>query len=244
VIEKADFVIAAGGDGTAHEVVNGIAGSDVIFGIIPCGTGNDFMRSTSPFSIEQFTEAILQSLNTPIDLGRIDFENSHIYFLNIADIGFGAEVVSTMDRQRQKGIKGKFSYSLAILRTFFTYRKTLLEVQSDDFHFNSEVLMIAFCNGKALGHGLTIHPDADIQDGKLAVTKIGDVSLLTYLRNLPKLKKGTLINHREVDYWKTNKVNINSNSSFHIEADGELYMKSVQAVSIQPKAINFLGLNS
>lgn len=239
--EGADFIIAVGGDGTAHEVVNGIAGTEVAFGIVPCGTGNDFCRSLGSFDVKRFVSAIVESDTTLIDLGKIHFENGSVYFLNIADIGFGAEVVNCMNLQREKGITGKLSYSLAILRTFFTYRKTRIVIDGGTFEFEGEVLLIAFCNGKSFGHGLTIHPDASIQDGELAVTKIGNVNVFEYLMNLPKLKRGRKIKHQEVSYWKTTSVKIISNSSLHIEADGELYMKSVQSVEIVPKKLRLLN---
>lgn len=244
VEQNANVIVAVGGDGTAHEVLNGMINSEVILGIIPCGTGNDFMRSVAPFSVAKFVENVQQLNASKIDIGHIQFDNSETHFLNIADIGFGAEVVMRMDRQRNNGIRGKFSYSLAILRTFFSYHNTSLSLQSKEQSFDGSILMLAFCNGKALGHGLTIHPQADITDGKLGITMFGNVSLFTYVRYLSHLKRGKVIQHKEVKYWTTDKVEITSNASFHIEADGELYMKNVQSVSIITKGIQFLGVTA
>jgi diacylglycerol kinase (ATP) len=241
---KPSLVIAVGGDGTAHEVLNGLLLSEStlpLFTILPLGTGNDFMRKRDQFqSAEQLIESLINEKYLETDIGCIRHQNNRTHFLNIADTGFGGATVQTLNHQR-KWLTGKLSYSIAILRTFLTYRKPELKITSENWAYNGSVLLCAFCNGGIFGSGLTINPKADPHDGELEVTLIGKVTLLQYLWYLPKLKKGIPIEHPEVSYRKANKLSIQiirGNSS--TEADGEPVCESHFEVELLPGKINFL----
>ena len=239
-----DLVIAVGGDGTAHEVLNGImqGNQNVLFGIIPSGTGNDFQRSIGVFDSEKFLKAVIEKKHLLLDIGACKSQLTTTYFLNIADLGFGAKVVQTMNSQRLIGVKGKLSYALAILRTFFTYKKSNIKITTPEFSYEGRVLMVAFCNGSTFGHGLTIHPKAAIDSGEMAITIIGNVSLFTYVKNLRKLKKGIKINHPEVQYTSSISFKIKTRNEFiRFEADGELYRNDYTEVSVLPRAIQLLS---
>lgn len=238
------IIVAVGGDGTCNEVINGIitsgASREVQFGIIPNGTGNDFVRNLETFSPMKFVEKLKDGTGKQIDLGRVSFESAKRYFLNVADIGFGAKVVETMDRQRKKGIKGKASYSLAILRTFFSYKKTEMKLTGDGIEFKGKSLMLVFSNGTTFGHGLQIFPEAEIDNGKLGLTIIGDVSLFQYVKNLSNLKKGRKIDHPEVQYHQFVQLKISTGSEIHVEMDGEIAGCSALQIEVIPKALFLL----
>lgn len=237
-----DIIIAVGGDGTAHEVINGIlnSGEDVLFGIIPSGTGNDFLRSTSGFSQNKLLEAVRTKSYRQIDVGEMSNGTEKRYFLNIADVGFGAKVIEKMNRQRKNGLKGKLSYSLAIVRTFLSYKKEVISIEADDFSYSGKALMVAFCNGSTFGHGLTINPGAKIDSGELALTIIGDVSLYEYVKNLGRLKKGHPINHPEVQYATVSTLKIKANKSC-LEADGEYCGANISQIRVIPGVIKLLN---
>lgn len=233
---KSDIIIAVGGDGTCNEVVNGIYKSgnkNIILGILPNGTGNDFSRMLNVFTAQEFVAKLELKDCVKIDIGEIVFQQSKSVFINIADIGFGVKVVELMNKQRLSGLKGKLSYATAIIKAFFKYKKIPLSISGDNFNYSGNILMVAFCNGNTFGHGIVINPDANIVDGKLDVTLIGNVSLLTYLKYLGKLKKGKKINHPEVKYYQTKNVKINTiNPKEKIEADGELFGNSIKEIRI------------
>ena len=241
---KSDVVIAVGGDGTCNEVVNGLMTNyhpKVAFGVIPNGTGNDFVRNLPEFNPQNFVASIVDDNIKPIDVGKIQFDKSVRYFLNVADIGFGARVVETMNRQRRGGISGKMSYSHAIARTFFTYRKPVLKVHNEDFEFEGKSLMIVFSNGSTFGSGLQIYPDAKLDSGKLGLTVIGDISLLQYAKNLGNLKNGRKIDHKEVIYdeFETIQVTINDENLW-VETDGEIAGSSSITVEVVPRALQMI----
>ncbi len=242
---KSDYIVAIGGDGTCNEVINGIMlepNADVVFGVIPNGTGNDFVRNLTPFSAHGFVSAIVAKKHQTIDLGKINFNQESRYFLNVADIGFGAKVIETMNRQRNSGLGGKLSYNLAILRSFFLYRKPHLEVRDGDFRFEGKSLMIVFSNGTTFGHGLCIAPEAKLNSGELVMTIIGNVSLGEYGRNLGNLKSGKKITHPEVIYRNFKKVVVKTvEKDLCVETDGEIAGRSSIEVEVVPNALQLIG---
>jgi len=241
--DNIDCIIAIGGDGTIHEILNGILSQGIYkprLAILPNGTGNDFMRTRDHFkSAHQFIHSILSSNFESIDIGKITSNSSTHYFINIADIGFGGAVIHTLKEQR-KLFSGKLAYSIAILKTFFTYKKSLLSITASNYQLQSEIFMVVFCNGSIFGNGLTIHPGAKVNDGQLNIVIIGNVSILDYLRYLPKLKKGQIINHPEVHYLDTNKININTTKQTWTEADGEIIGNQPITVELIPHLIELI----
>jgi diacylglycerol kinase (ATP) len=235
-----DVVLAVGGDGTCNEVINGIMLSkcdEVQFGVIPNGTGNDFVRNLPKFSAVDFCANLVNGKGKRIDVGQIHFVDSSRYFLNVADIGFGAKVVETMERQRKKGLGGKTSYSLAILRTFFTYKKPNIVVEGDGIEFSGKALMMVFSNGSTFGHGLQVFPGAELDSGILGLTMIGNVSLYEYVKNLKNLRKGRRIKHKEVHYHEFETLKIQAGDNVFVETDGEIAGKSSVMIEVIPKAI-------
>lgn len=242
---NSDIIIAIGGDGMCNEVINGLMikpNPKMIFGVIPNGTGNDFVRNLSPFDPYTFVTAIIDNSIRSIDLGKITFGKASRYFLNVADIGFGAKVIDTLNKQRRAGIGGKFSYNLAIVRTFFTYRKSIIAVHNDDFNFEGKSLMIVFSNGTAFGNGLKIYPEAKLDSGKLGMAVIGKVSLIEYGRNLKNLKLGRKIVHPEVMYSEFEKIHISTNDkNIIVETDGEIAGRSSITVEVIPKILQIVS---
>lgn len=241
---NSDYIIAIGGDGTCNEVINGMMmepASTSVFGVIPNGTGNDFVRDLPPFTPHGFVSSIVAQKHHAIDLGRINFKHESRYFLNVADIGFGAKVIDTMNRQRLSGIGGKLSYNLAILRSFFTYRKPNLVVREGDFRYEGKSLMIVFSNGTTFGHGLCIAPDAQLNSGALELTIIGNVSLTEYGRNLGNLKSGKKIVHPEVIYRRFKKLSVTTDDKdLCVETDGEIAGRSSIEVEVVPNALQLV----
>lgn len=241
---KHEIIIAAGGDGTINEVVNGMfdsAESKPHLLIIPIGTGNDFMLNRKVFTNpNQITAAIHSTQRTSLDVGAIHEVDKKHYFLNIADIGFGGATVHTLNKQR-KYLGGKISYPIAILRTFFSYRKPTITFESSNFNYKGKALMIAFCNSESFGSGIKIHPGADPSDQILNVTFLGQVSLFDYIRYLPKLKKGIRIDHPELHYFTANEARMTLlQGCAPIEADGEAVNFTNATISLIPSAIQLI----
>lgn len=235
-------LIAVGGDGTFNEVINGadpIAHPDLIFGLIPVGTGNDFYKSLGwKFNFGQLVNSVQQKNVKYADLGELQFsKNDKRFFINVADIGFGGYATSLLDSQRKAGLGGGLSYSIAILRSFFSYSKPSVKIYIDKgiSVYEGKLMMAAICNGSTFGNGLIICPEAITDDGHLDLCILGNVSIKDYIFNYFNLKKGRPILHPEVKYLRTNFIQVSYHSNpLYIEADGELIGKGIVTARIHP----------
>lgn len=239
-------IIAVGGDGTSNEVINGIKLSqrslEVIFGIIPNGTGNDFLKSLGPFLVNDFVNALKADSTRLIDLIQIKSKNNTSYGLNIAGSGFDGHVVQTLYNMRKSIFKGKLAYVLAILRSFISFKKPAVQITSKDFEYSGKMLLSTACNGTTFGYGLTVNPDAKIDDGFISVALFGNVSLIDYLKKLGKLKRGELIKHPEVFYYKTKEFTLSTLDKIFTEIDGEAFDDGDITFSIQGSALKILAI--
>ena len=241
--EGIDLIVAVGGDGTVNEVMNGMmrANQKPLLAIIPNGTGNDFYRSAFNNSTHgDFMSALSNPRIMTVDVGKIESVLGTQYFLNIADVGFGAAVVEILNKQR-KYLGGKASYALAILRTFLGFKTPHLSIQSASYSYTGPVFMVAFCNGDMFGDGLYIHPGAKVNDGVLNITLLKKIGLLDYVRNLKNLKTGKRINHPEAFYFTDNELSIKVTKGKAVtETDGEHLPTAEINVSIIPSALQLL----
>lgn len=241
--EGVDLIVAVGGDGTVNEVMNGMMRSSrkPLLAIIPNGTGNDFYRSAFNNSTNgDFLLALKSPFIMSVDVGKIESHLGTQYFLNIADVGFGAAVVEILNKQR-KYFGGKASYALAILRTFLNFKTPHLTIQSPSYQYSGPVFMVAFCNGDMFGDGLYIHPGAKVNDGVINITLLKKIGLMDYVRNLKNLKTGKRINHPEAFYFTENELSIMiSKGKAVTETDGEHLATAEIRVSIVPSAIQLL----
>ena len=241
-----DFIIAVGGDGTCNEVVNGIQKSTnrekVIFGIIPNGSGNDFHRMLGRFSPEKFIDALINQNSQRIDLIKIESNDKIIYSLNIAGVGFDGFVVNKLNQLRKNTfLKGKMAYAYSILRAFFSYKKPDVVLSSNDYNYSGKMMMTAVCNGTTFGHGMIVSPNAKLNDGKLNITLLGEVSLKDYVKNISRLKKGNLIKHPEVHYFETKELTITIKSGeMYLETDGEIIGQGDVRFQVLPNGLNIL----
>jgi diacylglycerol kinase (ATP) len=241
--EGADLVVAVGGDGTVNEVMNGLMRSErkACLAIIPNGTGNDFYRSAfNNATHSDFLSALKNPRFMSVDVGEVQSKLGTQYFLNIADVGFGAAVVEILNKQR-KYLGGKASYALAILRTFLGFKTPELTIESPSMSYTGPVFMIAFCNGDMFGDGLYIHPGAKVNDGQLNITLLKKIGLMDYALNLKNLKTGKRINHPEAFYFEDNELKISiSKGKAVTETDGEHWPVAEIKVSIVPSALQVL----
>jgi YegS/Rv2252/BmrU family lipid kinase len=245
-LQDDDVVVCVGGDGTCNEVLNGIVLSkkqNLRLAILPDGTGNDFVRNTEPIS-DDIVNRIVNGSGEVIDIGKVSSKNgTNRYFLNIAGFGLDGKVVEIMDRQRANGFGGGMSYSSAIIRGFFSFRKPNIQLISEEFKYDGKALLVAFCNGSTYGNGLVISPDSKVNDGKMEVCVFGNVTVWHYIKYLGKLKKGIKIDHPEVFYFSGNKVSVLSNSSLPGQLDGEYHafdQTKTEIIQTRIKLINEL----
>ncbi|MGB5402623.1 MAG: diacylglycerol kinase family protein [Robiginitalea sp.] len=243
-----DYMIAVGGDGTLHEVINGLLQSSLpaheypIIGLLPCGSANDFARTAHVSdSMEDLVHLIETHTAQKIDLGQIVLEQTGEvrYFINIAGAGLGGEVVQKME-QSPRLLGPDLNYFWHIFTGFLRYIKKEVTCTGGSWKWQGRLLQMAVANGRCFGNALCVAPDARLDDGLFQVTIFGDLSVWDYLKNLGKLKKGIRIDHPKVTYNKAKEIWLESKTPLHIEADGEYVGLAPATLSVLPKAISFL----
>jgi YegS/Rv2252/BmrU family lipid kinase len=247
-----DYLIAVGGDGTMHEVINGIMHvpkeqrKDLIVGLLPMGSGNDFARTLRLTGKIAYLQKLIEK-NSVIDLDvgkieckKIDETDAITYFINIAGVGLDAEVAKRVN-EGHKTYGPNIAYYTATVKSFLNYRKKQIKVSSAGFNYEGNVLLLSFANAKYFGSGLGIAPHAKVNDGKMALTLAGDVSLFDYLKNVGKLRKCEYLKHSGIVYGEAESMSIEPiGEPCYIEADGELVGKLPLKVSMLHKEIKFL----
>lgn len=243
-----DYLVAVGGDGTLHELINGVmqsnlpAGEYPAIGLLPYGSANDFARTAHiSNSIEELVEQIQSNTSQRIALGKIVFPGTGEtrYFINIAGIGLGPEVVQKLE-QSTSVLGPRFNYFRHIIKGFLSYKKKEVQCSSDTWQWKGKLLQMAVANGRYFGNAICIAPDARLTDGQFQVAIFGDLSIWDYLKNLGKLKKGVKIKHPEVSYFKTQELHLESKDPCGIEADGEYVGLAPATLTVLPDAIRFL----
>jgi len=243
-----DILVAVGGDGTLHEVINGVMQSDIppdalpVIGFLPYGSANDFARTAGISNSIEGLHGLIQTRSIHnIDLGKITIHQTgeSRYFINIAGVGLGAEVAQQMEGSSSFFGHG-FNYYKHIIKGFLTYAKKEVHCITADRQWKGKLLQMAIANGRYFGNAICIAPDAIIDDGQFQVSIFGDLSLWDYIKNLGKLKRGEKINLPQVSYQDADELRLESNAPCGIEADGEYVGVLPATISLIPKAIRFL----
>ena len=248
-----DLMVAVGGDGTLNEVVNGCMAASgeaqdlPYLGIVAGGTANDFLKST-PLSgtLAEVVKLAAEGSTRPVDLGLVEYtegaaEAASRYFINVADLGIGANVARRVNESERR-FGASIAYSSAIVGAFLSYRKPDLQLNADDgWTWQGKSLACVIGNGRCFGAGLCAVPQARIDDGRLSAAIIGDVSLLDFLLKLPKLKRCQPISHPEVEYHQARSLRISSGGqACAMELDGEYLECGDVSVSVIPAALTIL----
>ncbi len=249
VNEGFTHIVACGGDGTLNEVLNGVLKSNqpnLKLGLIPKGSGNDFIKTTrSPDTLTALRASVLGNNVNKIDVGFAEFiskdgQETSRYFINIADVGIGG-VIAQQLAESVKMFGPIITYQYFIIKNFLTYKPQQLKVTGDNFEYSGNVMNFCAANAKYFGSGLGIAPDANISDGLLNAVAIGEVSLVDYLKNFPDLKKCKPLAHSAIKYYTSKSLFFESNThQIPIDMDGEFVGYLPMKITIKPQAIDFI----
>lgn len=236
-------IVACGGDGTIHEVVNGIMSSRpaidaVTLGIVPLGTGNDLARELRiPVSLPYSVATLLSGKAHFIDLGKIGDR----YFHTVATLGFSAAVSQYAVNNKLPHIfTGAAVYLYSVLMTLFRYRAITVRLKGDLDEFEGPVFLAAMGNTKSYGGGMKIAPSAVIDDGQLDLCLVRRLSRLKVIRMLPRVFSGRHIKCREVSMHCFGKMEVTTKEPEDIWADGEFITRTPAVFRIIPHALPVL----
>jgi diacylglycerol kinase (ATP) len=223
-----DMVIAMGGDGTVHEVINGIMqipeDKRPVLGVVPVGSGNDFAHGINVS--RKPTEALAYALDgeaSAVDLGLMTDEHQRKeYFDNTLGIGFGAVV--TIRSHRLPLLRGFLMYLTSVIQTIILdHNPMAMQIETDDKKWEQSVIYLVLCNGPREGGGFLIAPEAKIDDGILHYAMITNVSRPMMLRIVPEVMKGTHGRFKQVRMGTCKKFALSADRPLYIHADGEIF---------------------
>ncbi len=229
VTEGFDVVVAAGGDGTANEVINGLmlakaAGLHATMGVLPVGQGNDFAFGMEiPQELEPACQVLADNHRRMIDIGRVSgaLYPQGRYFGNGVGVGFDAVV--GFEALKLTRLHGFPAYLVAALKTIFLYfNAPKVQLELNDENLTVSALMVSVMNGRRMGGGFMMAPQGDPQDGQLTLCIAQEVSKLGIFKLIPRFMAGTQESHPAVLFRNTARVQVTAlEGVLPTHADGE-----------------------
>jgi diacylglycerol kinase (ATP) len=237
--------LAAGGDGTSLEILNGLFPGSVEEGrptlaLLPLGSGNSILRDFAPAGAADFVERIRSGRSQPCDVLRLTHRDGQVHFINLATFGFTAAVAHVTNR-RLKGW-GEIGYLLGILASLSgTLRHTLaLRLDGKGEFDRRPCLFIAFCNTRYTGGRMLIAPDADPADGLIEYVRWDPAGRLSLLRNLPRLLDGSHLLHPLASRAAIRRVDFDMGAAVPVMVDGESLTLECRSIDVLPRALDVL----
>lgn len=243
-----DEIVVVGGDGTLNETVNGLfavpgshaargpgraAAGDpepfcvgTVVSILPCGTGRDFSRSLGIRDLDHALAVLMHEEPVALDVGRISYQagaaRRERYFLNVADVGLGAEAAAYINRG-SKALGGFLAYLVGAARTMLVFQGKVAHVVVDgEVVHDGPMAMVVLANGRFHAGGMDLAPLASLTDGQFDVLILRDVPKRTLLGSLlPSVYRGKHVEHPAVRYLRGRQVEIDGDGALLFEADGE-----------------------
>lgn len=235
--------IAVGGDGTAHEILNGVlpndgAGSRISLGFLPLGTGNSFLRDFAQDGAEAAFQALAEDRKRPVDLIRLTHSKGEIYSLNLLSFGFTADVATLTNRMFKP--LGPLGYLLGVVVRVVQLRRQAFALRcDDDQHWDERrCLFLAFNNSKYTGGTMLIAPNADPADGLIEFVRWGPIGRLGLLRMLPRLYDGSHIEHALASRRAVRHVEFNVPVPIDVMIDGEIATVECRSLDVIPAAVD------
>ncbi|AUC21582.1 diacylglycerol kinase [Polaribacter sejongensis] len=241
-------IISIGGDGTLHNVVNGIMmqryakTSDITIAVIPQGTGNDWIKTYNiPNNVKKAIEIIHKKNIILQDIGVLETDNSTVFFNNVAGLGYDGYIVNKLKTLKSFG---SLAYILSGIAGLLFYKKTVFKIIFDDKILETNCLMTVFGICKFSGGGMQFTKNVNSTDGLLDVTIAKNLNILDLILNLPKLYSGKIVDHKKLETYKTKAIRVVPKTAKpFIQADGEVIGTGEVQVKIIEKAINFVVTN-
>jgi diacylglycerol kinase (ATP) len=214
----ARLIIAAGGDGTVHEVAQGMWDTEADLGVLPLGSGNDFAQVHGiPADLEEAVRVVVAGRTGYSDVGRFGPRT----FFNTLGIGFDAE--ASLESRRIRWLRGDPLYLLAVLRTLNRFRGMPMKIVSPGYERDASTFFIMVGIGKQEGGGFRLTPDALTDDGLFDLCVVEEIPIPSIIRLIPKAMKGTHTDQPWVRMHRAAEVSITIEQPYVLHADGQLY---------------------
>lgn len=243
-------LIAYGGDGTIHEVVNGIFDTEKKpqpkLGILNVGTGGDFVKSLNfPKSLKEQIQILAEGKSTAVDLGQVDYttENGKTesrFFVNITDAGVGGVVVRNI-KGVPKIFGRKLAYLVSIVRSYLAWKACDIEIETEGTEILEKAIAVVIANGRFFGGGMPIAPKASLTDGYFEIIKIRSMPPAYIPLFLAFLYAGQLIRLPQVTSDRVQKIILRSKKSVPLDIDGEAIGFLPATFTLLPKQLEVIA---
>jgi diacylglycerol kinase (ATP) len=235
--------LAVGGDGTAHEIINGIFSRHgktdrIELGFLPMGTGNSFLRDFADKGAESSIQALFAGRKRRVDVLRLSHATGIIYSLNLLSIGFTADVGAIANRRFK--FLGHLGYLLGVFVRVVQLKRRAFKLRSDAETSWDErpCLFLTFNNSKYTGGTMMIAPSADPTDGYIEFVRWGPIGRLGLLKMLPRLYDGTHTRHPLSETRRVKQVEFSLDAPVDVMIDGEIVTVNVKTLDILPGAMD------
>jgi diacylglycerol kinase (ATP) len=235
--------IAVGGDGTVHEILNGVyerahSKDRIALGFLPLGTGNSFLRDFSKDGAGASLEALIEGRKRAVDLIRLTHTKGEIYSFNLLSLGFTADVGALTNRYFKPF--GYLGYLLGVFVRVVQLRRRSFRLRCDDDKDwdESRCLFLSFSNSKFTGGTMLIAPQADPADGLIEFVRWGPIGRIGLLRMLPKLYDGTHIKHPLASRRAVRHIEFGVQVPVDVLIDGEIAALECVSLDIIPAAVD------
>ena len=235
--------LAVGGDGTAHEILNGVFARNptaerIALGFLPLGTGNSFLRDFTKHGAEASLDALFANRTRPVDLVRLTHAAGEIYSFNILSVGFTADVGALTNRAFKP--LGRLGYLFGVFVGLVQLKRRAFVLRSDDETEwdTRRSLFLTFNNSKYTGGTMLIAPDADPSDGFIEFVRWGPIGRFGLLRMLPRLYSGTHLNHPLASRKSVKHVEFNIPVPVDVLIDGEIFSLECKTLDILSSAVD------
>ncbi|HAX69827.1 MAG TPA: hypothetical protein DCY14_09490 [Anaerolineae bacterium] len=227
--EGYDLVVAMGGDGTVHEVMNGLmqvpAEKRPILAVVPIGSGNDFAYSIgiTKKSAQALAHALKAENIQPVDIGLLTDEHGRKEYVDNT-LGIGFDAVVTIRSHKLPIVKGFLMYLTAVIQTIIlNHHPMQMKVETDAETWEDKVIMLTLCNGPREGGGFMLSPDSKNNDGSMEYVAVTKVSRATMFRLVPEFMNGTHMRFKQIRMGTFKKLTLTSDLPLYIHADGEIF---------------------
>jgi YegS/Rv2252/BmrU family lipid kinase len=238
--------IAVGGDGTSHEIVNGLfpeaaEGEHATLAFLPLGTGNSFLRDFSARGVEHAIESLVADRSRPCDVLRLRHRTGVLHYINLLSMGFTADVATL--RKRRFSNWGELGYFISIFLTLARFNRRPFPVRvSGEAEFDRRrCLFLTFNNSKFTGGTMMIAPKAEVNNGLIEYVRWGPIGRLGLIRNLPGLYDGTHIEHPLAEHNAVARIEFNLDAPVDVMVDGEVVTLHCEELDVLPAALNVVA---
>lgn len=241
--------IAVGGDGTAFEIVNGLAqglstpqapardGSRVSLGFLPLGTGNSFLRDFGRGDVEQAASAIVTARRRPCDVLRLEHTQGAIHSLNLLSFGFVADIC-TITNTHFKSF-GASGYGLGVVSALAKLHNRPLRMRVDRSQlWEQDMVFVSVCNSRFTGGSMMMAPYADTGDGELDVVVCGAMNRRTLLSTFPKIFSGRHVHHHAITSARARSIELFEPEPIDLMIDGEVVRAQPTRIDVLPRALD------